>query len=288
VDKPTGPTSHDVVQRVRRLLGDRRVGHTGTLDPMASGLLLLCCGPATRLSNFLVGMDKSYTATLRLGVETDTLDAQGAVVTEDDKWRDLTDEAVVRAAAALEGPGEQVPPAYSAKKIGGEAAHRRVRRGERVELDAVPVVVHRCEVTEVRLPEVDLVTRVSSGTFVRSLGRDLASALGTCGHLVALRRTAVGEVDESGAAELEALEAMAGELPWIAPLDALRHLPLVEVDTGEARRIGMGQRVRLDVPSVDAEPVRVAHRGCLVAVGSVRDGVLHPKKVFLQPEEVEG
>lgn len=286
MDKPVGPTSHDVVQRVRRVVADRRVGHTGTLDPMASGLLVLCCGPATRLASFMVGMPKTYTTTLRLGVETDTLDAQGEVTGEDDVWQSLAPADLATAAEGLVGAQDQVPPAYSAKKIDGEAAHRRARRGEDVRLDAVPIVVHDLAISDIRLPDVDLATTVSSGTFVRALGRDLARLLGTRGHLTALRRSAVGAFDIAGAVGIDELESIEGDLPWIAPLDALRHLPKVEIESEEARRIAQGQRVRLATPSPDAEPVRVAHGGRLHAVGAVRDGVLHPRKVFVDPEEV--
>ncbi len=281
VDKPVGPTSHDVVSRVRRAISDRRIGHTGTLDPLASGVLVLCAGPATRLSQFLVGADKRYTTTLRLGIETDSLDADGEVISEDDGWRTLSTEQVHAAAADLAGPQLQVPPVFSAKKVDGERAHRKARRGEDVELEAVPVTVHSLEVLRVDLPEVDLAMEVSSGTFVRALARDLARVLGTCGHVTALRRTRSGAFDLNAAVELETIEEDATAVSWVSPLESLAHLPLVQLDAEEARRLAMGQRLAWD----GAEGmVRVAYDGRLLAVAEVARGALRPRKVFMAPE----
>jgi len=284
VDKPSGPTSHDVVSRVRRALGDRRVGHTGTLDPLASGVLVLCIGPATRLSQFLVGADKRYATTLRLGIETDSLDADGEVVREDEAWRDLGPAAVRAAARDMVGLSEQVPPLYSAKKVDGERAHRLARRGEAVELPAVPVVLHELTVDRVELPEVDLEMEVSSGTFVRAVARDLAAALGTCAHVTALRRTRAGAFDVTDAVPLDELERdPAAALRWVTPLDALRHLPEVGVEAAEARRLTLGQRLASEEPE---GLVRVAFDGGLLAVAEVSGGALRPRKVFMAPDEV--
>src|SRR5690606_5028509 len=169
VDKPAGPTSHDVVAQARRALGERRIGHTGTLDPFASGLLLLCVGRATRIAEYLTDMPKAYRATMRLGAATDTDDATGSVVAESDAWRTL-DDATIRAAFAAEaGRRPQRPPAYSAKKIAGERAHRLARRGEIVELPDVDIEVHAIEVIAIALPEITFHVRCSSGTYIRSI-----------------------------------------------------------------------------------------------------------------------
>jgi tRNA pseudouridine55 synthase len=154
VDKPVGPTSHDVVQRVRRTLGDRRVGHTGTLDPIASGLLLLCVGPATRLSEYLSGFHKEYDALVRLGASTTTHDLEGDVTARSDAWRTLSPAQLEAALCGLEGRLLQVPPEFSAKKVGGEAAHRKARRGESVVLPAAEVWIHALELMDVDLPDV--------------------------------------------------------------------------------------------------------------------------------------
>lgn len=297
VDKAEGPTSHDVVASARRALGSRRVGHTGTLDPFASGLLLLCVGRATRLAEYLSGLDKSYVAEARLGVETDTLDRDGHVVAESDAWRDLGAADVEAALASLVGEIRQVPPQFSAKKVEGEAMHRKARRGERVELPPVNVTVHAIELESIALPDVRFRVRCSTGTYVRALARDLGAGLGTGAHLTALRRTEVGRFHVDDAVAVDHLEdEKAVRRALISPLDAMRHLALFEVDAEAAGRIRHGQRIRVEGdgdqetaharaldggPSV-TEPalVAVSHGGNLLAIASIEKGVLKPRKVF--------
>lgn len=280
VDKTEGPTSHDVVGAVRRSLGQRRVGHTGTLDPFASGLLLVCVGRATRLAEYLSGLDKTYEAVAKLGETTDTLDREGEVVERREGWSDLGSERIEEVLAGLRGPMEQVPPAFSAKKVRGEAAHRRVRRGERVELAPASVTVHALELTSLDLPLVGLRVRCSTGTYVRALARDLGEALGVGAHLVGLRRTAVGGFDVQdaiGSADLDDAAAVAAAA--IEPLDALAHLPTLVADDAQAISLGQGRAVEV----VDEAPqglVAVAHAGMLLAVGESASGVLKPRKVF--------
>jgi len=156
VDKPAGPTSHDVVDRIRRASGIRRVGHAGTLDPFASGVLLLLLGSATRLSEYFLNMDKSYAATVRLGAETESHDPDGKVTAEDPGWERVAEGEIQRALDCFRGRVLQLPPAYSAKKVRGEAAHRRVRRGEAVELDPVPVEIQDLELLGLELPDLHL------------------------------------------------------------------------------------------------------------------------------------
>ncbi|MDP9497072.1 MAG: tRNA pseudouridine(55) synthase TruB [Actinomycetota bacterium] len=204
VDKPPGWTSHDVVARCRRLARTRKVGHAGTLDPMATGVLLLGIGRATRLLGHLALTDKAYDATVRLGEATVTDDAEGDVVERADP-SGVSDDALAAAVTALTGPIEQVPSAVSAVKVGGVRSYARVRAGEGVELAARPVVVHRFEVRDRRGADVDVQVEVSSGTYVRALARDLGRALGVGGHLTALRRTRVGGFDLAAAWTLEAL-----------------------------------------------------------------------------------
>lgn len=257
VDKPQGWTSHDVVGRMRRLAGTRKVGHAGTLDPMATGVLVLGIGRATRLLTYVVGADKDYDATIRLGVATTTDDAEGEVASVGDPgavWQ--VDRAALDAAVAdLTGDIQQVPTSVSAIKVDGKRAYARVRAGEEVELRARPVTVSRFDVLDVRpgtaevspVVDVDVRVTVSSGTYVRALARDLGAALGTGGHLTMLRRTRVGGYDLAGARTLEQLEAQAdadGTLATLPMAEAARAtFPVRELDEVEVRALGYGQWV---------------------------------------------
>jgi tRNA pseudouridine55 synthase len=253
VDKPAGWTSHDVVSRARRLCGTRRVGHAGTLDPMATGVLVLGVNKATRLLTFLVGCDKTYTATVRLGQSTITDDAEGEV-TASTPADGVTAGALRGAVLALTGDIEQVPSAVSAIKVKGERSYARVRAGEDVELAARPVTVHRFDVVETRRTEVDGVpvldvdveVEVSSGTYVRALARDLGAALGVGGHLTTLRRTRVGSFTLEQAHTLEELSAAAerDEVPLLPLADAGRNgFTGRDLTEAEARAVGYGQRI---------------------------------------------
>lgn len=283
VDKPVGPTSHDVVGLARRGLGTRRVGHTGTLDPFASGLLLLCVGPATRLSSWLTAQDKVYEARAHLGVETSTLDPEGDVVQVRDGWQELDPGRIRDALSGFVGEIRQRPPAFSAKKVGGEAAHRRARRGETVELAPVSVVVHEMELLDWTPPQLTFRVACSSGTYVRALARDLGEALGVGAHLTALRRTAVGRFDVADAVAGDALDRVPATA-WIRPSAALARagLPLHAVDDDGARRLAMGQSVAAEA-SAEGTVAAVLGDGTLVAVAECRDGALRPRKVFRQP-----
>src|SRR5690606_35624591 len=230
VDKPSGWTSHDVVGRVRRLAGTRKVGHAGTLDPMATGVLVLGVGRATRLLTYLVGADKEYTATVRLGQTTVTDDAEGEV-TASRGAAEVDPDALQRALAGLRGPIDQVPSAVSAIKVGGQRSYARVRGGEQVELAARPVVIHRFDVLAHRattaadgtaVTDLDVVVGCSSGTYVRALARDLCAALGTGGHLTALRRTHVGPFHLAAAAALADLRRAPARRPPILPSSVSR------------------------------------------------------------------
>ncbi len=178
VDKPAGITSHDVVARVRRAVGVRRVGHTGTLDPFATGLMLLCVGSATRIAQYLTGLDKRYRAVIRLGTSTTTDDIEGEVLTRSDDWRDVSEEQVEAAMAGMVGRIEQTPPTYSAKKIQGRRAYQRAREGDPPVLTPVPVTVHGITIQEISGTDVRAEIHCSSGTYIRALARDLGLALG--------------------------------------------------------------------------------------------------------------
>lgn len=283
VDKPAGPTSHDIVGRARRALGERRIGHTGTLDPFASGLMLLLVGPATRLSTYLTGADKEYVARAELGTTTDTLDREGTVTSTSERWSELEAEDISAALAGLKGDQLQRPPRFSAKKIRGEAAHRRVRRGEEVELEPVPVTVHEIELVDFEPPSVEFRVVCSSGTYVRALARDLGQALGTGAHLTGLRRTRVGPFRVERAIPGSFADPVPAEA-WLTPLEALAGITRVEVGEEDASRIVKGQRIPLaDLPAGRAA-VHVAGR--LLAVGEGRDGIFHPRTVFPSAAEV--
>jgi tRNA pseudouridine55 synthase len=242
VDKPAGWTSHDVVGRTRRLARTRKVGHAGTLDPMATGVLLLGIGRATRLLGHLALTDKQYDATIRLGATTVTDDAEGEVVTTADA-SGVTDADVAREVAALTGAIEQVPSAVSAVKVDGVRSYARVRSGEEVALAPRSVTVSRFEVLARRGDDLDVAVTCSSGTYVRALARDLGAALGVGGHLTALRRTRVGPFDLAQARTLEQLEPAFDEA--VVPLDhaVAESFPRRDLDADEALALSYGKKL---------------------------------------------
>lgn len=280
VDKPQGWTSHDVVGRMRRLLGTRKVGHGGTLDPMATGVLIIACGKATRLLQYISAHDKAYDATIRLGVSTVTDDAEGEVAATTSASA-VTDEAIAAAIARLTGDIMQRPSAVSAIKVNGERAYARVRAGEEVELAARPVTVSRFEVVAARrsgeVIDLDVAVDVTSGTYVRALARDLGAVLGVGGHLTALRRTRVGAVTLGEAATLDQLEAD-GALNHIVGLDeaATRTLPAVTIDAKAATALGYGQRI----PADGVGPAVAVLEGEAIAIVELAAGSARPAVVF--------
>lgn len=233
MDKPEGITSHDVVQRVRRALRVRSAGHTGTLDPFATGLLVVLLGRATRLARFVEAQAKTYHAVARLGVSTDTDDRTGTVLEEHSLER-LDAAAVRRALEGFLGPGRQRPPAYSAKHVDGERSYRLARRGEPVAPAEVPVTVLAVEWLRWTPPELEFRITASAGTYIRAVARDLGAALGVGGHLRALRREAIGGLRVEDAVPLEAL----GPESVRSPASVLGHLPAVTLDA-----VGRGHAV---------------------------------------------
>jgi len=275
VDKPGGMTSHDVVARVRRLAGTRKVGHAGTLDPMATGVLVLGVNRATRLLGHLMLTEKSYDATIRLGVSTSTDDAEGEVLATADT--DGLDEAAVRGAlAAFAGEIDQVPTAVSAVKVDGKRAYQRVREGELVELKSRRVTIHDLTVLEVAKPDVRISVRCSSGTYIRAIARDAGAALGVGGHLTALRRTAVGEFDLDRAHTLEELTDDFAMTP-IAEA-ARRTFPSVDLDEQQARDVRFGRALEATLPGLTAV---FAPDGEFLALYEPRDGVARAVAVFV-------
>ena len=301
IDKPEGYTSHDVVARVRRAAGTRRVGHAGTLDPFATGVLVCCIGRATRLVQFLVGLDKEYVATVRLGYATDTQDGTGKQITPLRSSTGFGLEDVRRILSEFNGPQLQIPPMFSAKKVDGERLYRAARDGREVERDPVSIVVHSITLIEEDVPglsksedgtaEFDMQVRCSSGTYVRTLAHDIGERLGVGAHLLTLRRTEVGHFHLTQALTLDDLktmdrEALVDEL--ISPNDMLMNLPALALDEEATRQVTNGRVLSLSSEQAAAvEPsareVRlIDSRGTLVAVGDVdrEAGLISPRVVL--------
>ncbi len=283
VDKPGAITSHDVVARARRALGTRKIGHAGTLDPMATGLLVLGVDGATRLLTYLVGLDKTYEATIRLGVVTDSDDADGVETARVDAAA-VTEDAVRGGILGLTGEIEQVPSRVSAIKVGGRRAYDLARAGETVELKPRRVTVSRFEVRDIRrhdgLVDVDVEVDCSSGTYIRALARDLGAHLGVGGHLTALRRTRIGPFHV-----VDAVSEITPEAPLRAPADvAASVLGTFAVSAGEARDLRHGKRLAGAAERLDARtPAAIDPDGRLVGIVERRGADV--KSAMNMPEE---
>lgn len=295
VDKPPGMTSHDVVSRVRRLARTRKVGHAGTLDPMATGVLLLGINRATRLLGHLALTEKRYDATMRLGLATTTDDAEGEPLPpghEPASVADLTEADVAAALTGFTGAIQQAPSAVSAVKVDGQRAYKRVRSGETVVLPARPVTVHELVLRSTRpvdgFLDLDISVHCSSGTYVRALARDVGASLGVGGHLTVLRRTAVGGVTLAEATALPVLEER-GSVPLLPIAAAVeRFFPTVSVDEATARAVGHGRPVTLDPVERDlpdgaaSSPVAViGPDGTFLALYEPPSGPSRPVAVFV-------
>ncbi|MCA2215227.1 tRNA pseudouridine(55) synthase TruB [Jidongwangia harbinensis] len=284
VDKPGGMTSHDVVARVRRLAKTRRVGHGGTLDPMATGVLIIGVNRATRLLTYVIGAEKSYTATVRLGQATVTDDAEGEV-TATVPAAGVAEAAVRAGLAAQTGEIDQVPSAVSAIKINGERAYKRVRDGEDVEIPSRRVTVHRLDVREIRRPDgadvldVDIDVTCSSGTYIRAIARDLGRTLGVGGHLTALRRTAVGGFTLAEAATLAELESRAPDVIGLSLADAARRAFPERIATAEEERV-LRHGGPLDPAGITGPYAVFDAAGDVLAVVTERDGRARPDIVL--------
>ncbi len=309
IDKPAGMTSHDVVALVRKTIGERRVGHTGTLDPFATGVLVVLVGRATRLAQFLSGAEKEYEAVIRLGYATDTGDITGAPVEKDKpgftaetkRTPSFRREEIESALASLRGEIEQTPPMYSAKKIAGKKLYELARRREEVERKAVGVTVSQFEA----LPSdgsllktnndgtSDLFVRVvcSAGTYVRTLAESVGEQLGLGAHLSELRRTRAGQFKIADAITIDRLNDVAQtgsvEQVLISPNEALAHLPFLNLDPDDAQRVHHGIDVQIEDAYVsdwpEGQPIRLRDlKGELIAVGVYEPGgrTIHPSVVI--------
>lgn len=275
VDKPDGPTSFGVIGNVRKALNVRQVGHAGTLDPMANGLLVVLVGHYTRLSSYLTRADKSYEAEVCFGTRTNTDDREGEVVDEGDP-SGITEEALLAALRAMEGPQQQIPPTFAAISVGGERLYAKARRGEDVQAPPRQVVVHELALRSFDSPKALVSVRCSKGTYVRAIARDLGTNLGVPAHLSGLRRTASGLYHVDDAVPLGELTPERALQELRTGPTALKGIPLVEIDESTAEHLGYGRAVAARA-SLTEKDVAVAHRGDqLVGIVRWEAGRLHP------------
>lgn len=242
LDKPQGLTSMQALARVKKLLRIKKAGHTGTLDPLATGVLPICIGQATRLAQFLLASDKRYEAEMHLGIETDTLDSEGKITQQNPLPIDLSEEQITQTLARFCGPQNQLPPAYSALKIQGQRAYDLARAGQEVELSARPIEIFSIQLLSVELPRIRFACHVSKGTYIRSLARDIGHTLGCGAHLTALRRTQTGRFSIEQTLTLPALQQdPQAAIASILPIDAmLTELPAIQLLDEEAKRLRQG------------------------------------------------
>jgi tRNA pseudouridine55 synthase len=280
IDKPEGITSHDVVKQVRRISGLRRVGHAGTLDPLATGVLLICVGRATRLVEYLIGQNKRYVATVRLGQTTDTYDADGALLTESPVTVSAAD--IEQALVQFRGRIQQKAPSFSAIKRDGQPLYKLARQGKAVNPPIREVHIMNLQLLQWADPFLQLELACSSGTYVRSLAHDLGQALGCGGHITALQRTAVGEFSLPQAVSLPDLQ-MGDWQNHLLPIDhAVQHLPSLDLSAAEAARVQLGQQLTRQDTHPDAPLVRVYEpSGRFLAILRSKENSWQPHKVFL-------
>lgn len=283
IDKPGGMTSHDVVARVRRLVGIRRVGHTGTLDPLATGVLLVCLGRTTRLVEYLVGRPKTYETTIRLGQTTDTYDAEGTVIAEHPIA--VAQSEVEAALARFRGPIRQQPPLYSAVKQGGQPLHKLARqdaaRAAQIERPFRDVTIYELDLLAFRLPWLQLRIVCSSGTYIRSLAHDLGQVLGCGGHVAVLRRLAVGEFGVETAVHLDQLTANNWHGYLLPGEAAVAHLPRLHLTLEASEQLQQGKRLLRRAGQPTAELVAAYDEvGAFIGVVAAEEGYWRPKKIM--------
>ena len=289
LDKPAGMSSQGAVTAVKRAFKADKAGHTGTLDPMATGLLPICLGEATKYSQDLLEADKTYVAQVKFGARTDTGDAEGLVI-EELSLPAFENEAAMQIALdallpTFSGPISQVPPMYSALKRDGKPLYEYARAGVELERTARDITIHKIRWTNIQWPEATLEVSCSKGTYIRVLAEDLGKALGCGAHLVGLRRTEVGHLNLEQSFTIESIQnALLDSSSYILPIDALlQTLPHLTVDEQQAKRLEMGQRVPLNLPSIEAL-VRIYRATAaphnFIGTADWRSGVLHPKRLI--------
>jgi tRNA pseudouridine55 synthase len=278
VDKPAGVTSHDVVAIVRRALNTKSVGHTGTLDPFATGLLVVLVGKATRLARFLDGFEKEYEAVVRLGQGSDTDDGTGELTALSAIGYPLSEDRIRSALKEFVGTQMQMPPAFSAKKIDGQRAYARARKGEEVVLKAVEVTIHRVELLRYEWPDATIRATVSTGTYLRSLARDLGKQLGTEAHCAELRRTRIGRFEVTEARTLGALQD-GGPVAPIAMAEVVGHLTRRDLTEEEVTHLVHGRSIE---GRAEAGPVALVQGKELVGIGECVEGRVRPVVVLAE------
>lgn len=284
LDKPVGLSSNDALMKAKRVFNAKKAGHTGTLDPFATGLLPLCFGEATKFSQDLLEADKTYEATVRLGIMTTTGDTEGEVIEE--RAVDVTREQIEAALARFRGPIFQVPPMYSALKRDGKALYEYAREGITLEREARPVTIHGLSLIDYTAPMLKILVTCSKGTYVRVLGEDIGAALGCGAHLNALRRVQVGSLSTERMITLDDLQAHPDPMSLLAPVDALlSSFPSVELTPDLARRFLNGQRLALGKEEVVVPAslgrVRVYHEGKLLGTANLQEyAILAPERLI--------
>lgn len=280
IDKPQGITSHDVVNRVRRVSGIRRVGHAGTLDPLATGVLLVCLGRATRLSEYLMGQRKSYRAVIRLGQTTNTYDADGEV-TQERPFAHLTFDTITAALSMFHGVIQQLPPMYSAVKKNGQPLYKLARQGIEIERQGRSVTIYEIAVQQWQPPHLQITLTCSSGTYVRTLAHDLGAALGCGGHIIDLRRTQVGAFAVADAVSLDALTLENLSSHLYASDMAVDHLPRLDLTDTAANDLCQGRYVARQLHQPQASLVRVYDaQSRFIGIAAGHEDVWQPKKMF--------
>jgi len=286
INKPSGMTSHDVVERVRRILKEKRIGHTGTLDPLATGVLVLCVGKATRIAQYLEAGEKEYKAVMRLGVSTDTLDAGGQVVATK-TYTPPEKQLIIEVMKGFTGSSMQRPPAYSAVKVAGVPSYRLAREGKAELLKPRPITIFSIELTAFEDPLVNLLVRCSKGVYIRTLCAEIGDALGMGAHLAGLERTRSGSFSIDRAVSLDQLQTMmaAGSVdPVITPIDdALAEFPAVPISETETTRVMNGNTIAcpLSLANITSERVRLhSPTGRLLGLARIDAGALKPDLVF--------
>lgn len=286
IDKPQWLSSHDVVARVRRICGTRKVGHAGTLDPLATGVLLVCVGRATRLSEYLMGQQKTYTATVLLGQTTNTYDAEGEVA-EERPFAHISQSAIEESLDSFRGPIEQVPPIYSAIKVNGQPMYKLARQGKEVERKPRPVSIYELDLLNWTPPFLQLHIVCSTGTYIRSLAHDIGEMLDCGGHITVLRRTAVGDFNIADAVSLETLQSDGWESSCLPSDQAVTNLLRVDASEAETAALLLGQQIPCATEQLEDSLARVYDEtGQFFGILQYKENVWQPKKMF-PPESRE-
>lgn len=278
IDKPAGITSFDVIRKLRRILQIRKLGHTGTLDPFATGLLPVLIGQATRFADYLSFADKTYDVTMELGMQTDTGDITGTVIARSPVPSFLQD-ACETAATHMQQLTQQTPPRYSAIKVNGKRAYDLARSGVDFTLPPRPIAIHRFDITQIAYPRISYIAHVSKGTYVRVLSEDFAAALGTVGTTITLRRTAIGVLDVNNAIVLDAITPE-NCMNHVIPLQkVLQHYPQLELTDEQLEEYRHGRRFNVELN--DTEICVALHNNSMAGLATISQGIVHPRKVLV-------